>query len=203
MLCVGLTGGIGCGKSRAAHAFERLGAHILDADLIARELVAPGHENLTRIQSRFGPDSILPDGSLNRPLLRSRVFSDPADKAWLEALLHPQIRQLMRERTRQIGRRTPAAVVMQVIPLLVEIGAQKDVDRVLVIDCSPAVQYQRVLGRGGWTAKDIEAAMASQCPRAERLRHADDIIDNDGSPAALEAQVAQLMLRYRQLAGAD
>lgn len=200
MLIIGLTGGLACGKSLVAEQFRALGAHVLDTDLMARELVMPGQASLAAIREHFGAAVIHSDGTLNRAALRSRIFADPAAKAWLEALLHPPIRELLRVRSAAIGRQEPDAVVIQVVPLLFESGGDRQVDRILVVDCDPELQYQRALARGGWQPAEVRAAIATQCSREVRLAHADDVIDNNGTPTYTHAQVAALMARYRALA---
>ncbi|MGE5153535.1 MAG: dephospho-CoA kinase [Bdellovibrio bacteriovorus] len=197
MLLIGLTGGIGSGKSTVAELFARLGAGVVDTDLLARELTEPGTATLAQIADELGADILNPDGSLDRARLRGRVFADPAARARLESILHPPIRDLMLKRAAALK----ALYVILVIPLLFETGQQALVDRVLVVDCPESVQIARVQGRSGLPEAAIAQIMASQVPRAERLARADDIIDNQGAPDTLPPQVRRLHRRYLALAG--
>jgi len=199
VLLIGLTGGIGSGKSTVASLFAGLGAGIVDTDLLARELTEPGTPTLARIAAEFGPEVLNPDGSLDRARLRERVFSDPAARARLEALLHPPIRDLMLER----AARLQAPYVILVIPLLLETGQQSLVHRVLVVDCPEATQVERVRRRSGLPEAEIARIMASQIPRAERLAWADDVIENQGDAGDLPPQVGRLHQRYLALAASD
>lgn len=196
MLLIGLTGGIGSGKSTVAELFTRLGAGTVDTDLLARELTAPGTPTLASIAAQFGADILSPEGSLDRARLRERVFANPTERARLEALLHPPIRGLMLERAAQLR----APYVILVIPLLFETGQQSLIHRVLVVDCPEATQVERVRQRSGLSDSEISGIMQTQVPRAERLARADDIIDNQGDPEALQPQVERLHQRYLALA---
>ena len=194
---VGLTGGIGCGKSAAADEFGRLGAGVVDPDVIARELTAAGGAALPHVKALFGDAFLRPDGAMDRAAMRKRVFSDPAAKRALESLLHPMIRE---ESQRRIAA-SPEPYVVHVVPLLVESpGYRSRVDRVLVVDCPEALQVERVRGRSGLAKAEVRAIIAQQAPRATRLAAADDVIDNGGSLEALRRQVAALDQRYRQMA---
>jgi dephospho-CoA kinase len=194
---VGLTGGIGSGKSAAADEFARLGATIVDTDRIARELTEPGGAALPHIASLFGDAFIDPRGAMDRDAMRKRVFSDPAAKTALERLLHPMIRA-------EADRRIAAAkgpYVVYVVPLLVETGGQRDrVHRILVVDAPEAVQVERVCTRSGLSDKDVRAIIAQQATRPARLAAADDVIENAGTLDALRKQVAVLDARYRKMA---
>ena len=194
---VGLTGGIGSGKSAAADEFARLGATVVDTDAIARELTEPGGAALPHIKSLFGDAFVGADGAMDRDAMRSRVFSDPVAKQALEGLLHPMIRA-------EAERRTAAAegsYVVQVVPLLVESGDyRKRVARVLVVDCPEEVQLNRVVARSGLSEREVRAIMAHQVSRAARLAAADDVIDNAGTLDALRRQVGALHARYVQMA---
>lgn len=194
-LVIGLTGGIGSGKSTAAARFAELGTPVIDTDVIARELVAPGQPALAAIVARFGGDLLDGTGALQRDALRERVFADPAARRDLEALLHPLIRA---ESLRRITT-LPAPYCIWVIPLLVETGARRDVDRVLLIDCPEALQRQRVLDRGLEPAT-LEGIMAAQTTREQRRALADDIIVNDGTPEALRRAVDERHAAYLALA---
>jgi len=196
LLIVGLTGGIGCGKSAAAEIFARLGATVIDTDQIARQLTALGQPAVTAIGEQFGTDYFLPDGNLDRARLRRLVFSDTAAKNQLEALLHPLIKDEVRRRLMTV--QTPYAIVA--VPLLLETGAYRGlVQRVLVVDCGEEQQVERVMERSGLSGKEVRAIMANQISRAERLRLADDIIDNHDDRSALQQQVETLHRIYLQL----
>ena len=184
---VALTGGIGSGKSTVADAFSRLGITIIDADIIARQVVEPDTPALNAIKAHFGQAIINADGTLNRRKLRECIFSDSSEKAWLNALLHPIIHQ---ETQRQIAAaRSP--YVLWVVPLLVENQLHNKADRVLVIDVSPETQIQRTVSR-----EQAEQILAAQATRAQRLAVADDVIDNNGAPDAIASDVARLHAQY-------
>jgi len=194
---VGLTGGIGCGKSAAAHEFARLGAAVVDTDVIARELTAAGGAAAAHVKAMFGDAFMRPDGAMDREAMRKRVFSDPAAKRALESLLHPMIRE---ESQRRIAS-APGPYVVHVVPLLIESpDYRRRVDRVLVVDCPEAVQVERVRGRSGLAEAEVRSIIAQQAARAARLAAADDVIDNGGSLEALRRQVAALDERYKKMA---
>ena len=198
MLRIGLTGGIGSGKSTAAELFAALGVPVIDADVIARELVEPGQPALAEIVAAFGADVVDVQGRLDRRSLRARVFADPAERRRLEAILHPRIHAEMARRT--AARSAP--YVLLVIPLLFEADQRDLVDRVLVVDVSPEVQRLRVGGRDGLTAEQVDAMLAAQWDRRRRLDQADDVIDNNGDLDALQHQVNDLHRRYLASAAA-
>jgi dephospho-CoA kinase len=200
MLHVGLTGGIGAGKSAVSASLRSHGAHILDADQLARELLAPGSEVLEEVVAAFGDDLLDPDGRLVRQRLAERVFADPAARARLDGILHPRINALERERAAAIAARLPEAVIVYEAPLLLESGAGREVDRILVVDLPEALQRERAIARGDRDPDQVRAIMAAQCSREERLSRAHDVIDNSGSWAATEQQIGALMERYRELA---
>ena len=196
-LVVGLTGGIGSGKSAAAQEFERLGATVVDTDAIAHELTAPGGAALEHIKALFGAAFIGPSGAMDREAMRKRVFSDPQAKRALERLLHPLIRA---EAQRRIAA-ARGAYVIYVVPLLVESGDYRGrVDRVLVVDAPEALQLERVARRSRLPEPEVRAIMAQQASRAARLAAADDVLDNSGTLEALRAQVAALHARYVKIA---
>ena len=199
MLIIGLTGGIGCGKSAAAARFAEHGVPVIDADDVAREVVQPGREGLRQIIETFGEDMLTPDGTLDRAKLRKRIFSDPAARESVEAILHPLIRQRMQQLAQQVS----APYCLFVIPLLLETGQQEIVDRVLVVDCPPDLQRRRVRERDGSEPEEIEAILAAQVPRDRRLQAADDIIENDREPAHLPDQVDKLHALYTRLGHQD
>jgi dephospho-CoA kinase len=194
-LVVGLTGGIGSGKSAVAERFAALGVPVIDADLIARELVRPGSPALGQLARRFGP-RVLRSGELDRAYLRELVFRDPGQRQRLEAVLHPLIRQEIQLRIAACG--APYCIV--VIPLLFETGQTDLVDRVLVVDAPAEVQVQRTRDRDGVSADQVRAILAAQVDRDARLRQADDILVNDGALEGLDQQVARLHTKYLNLA---
>jgi dephospho-CoA kinase len=200
MLHVGLTGGIGAGKSSVSAAMRQRGAHILDADRLARELLVPGSEALAAVAARFGAAILTPDGELDRAALGQRIFADADERAALDAILHPRINALEAQRAAAIGERFPEAVVVYDAALLLESGGDEGVDRVAVVDVAPERQLERATARGDRSPDQVRAIMAAQWPRDRRLRAADDVIDNDGPWAETEAQVDRLMERYRTLA---
>lgn len=190
---VGLTGGIGSGKSAAADLFAALGAGMVDTDVIARELTGPGGAAMPAIAAAFGPGVIGSDGALDRTAMRRRAFADAAARKRLEAILHPLIRAESDRRSRA----SPAPYVVLVVPLLVESGSYRErCDRVCVVDCSEATQVARVQARSGLTQAEVRAIMATQASREERLAAADDVIDNEGALAALAPQVEALHREY-------
>jgi dephospho-CoA kinase len=192
-LVVGLTGGIGSGKSAAAEEFARLGATVVDTDAIAHELTAPGGAAIPDVERIFGKEAIAASGAMDRARMREQVFADPAAKRALESLLHP----LIREQSRRRIEAAQGPYVVHVVPLLVESADyRKRVDRVLVIDCPEELQVARVRQRSALSDGEVRAIMATQATRADRLAAADDIIDNSGSLDALRRQVAALHQRY-------
>lgn len=193
---MGLTGGIGSGKSTVANLFADAGIVVVDADEVARQVVAVGEPALAQIVSHFGTELLTADGQLNRSLLRQRVFSDSTDKQWLNALLHPLIRQRMQQQLAKA--QSDYAILMA--PLLLENQLDQTVDQVLVVDVTEAQQLSRTMSRDQNDASLVQAIMASQCSRAQRLSRADQIVDNSGSPADLAAQVATLHQQYLLLA---
>jgi dephospho-CoA kinase len=196
MFVVGLTGGIGSGKSAAADEFEKLGAAVVDTDVIAHELTGKGGAALAGIERVFGKDFIAGD-SLDRKRMRDHVFADPAAKRALEELLHPMIRE---ESARRIAA-ARAPYVVHVVPLLVESADyRRRVDRVLVVDAPEETQVARVRERSRLPEEQVRAIMRTQVSRAERLAAADDVIDNGGSRDALRNQVAALHQKYLQFA---
>ena len=196
-LVVGLTGGIGSGKSAAAEEFARLGAAIVDTDVIAHELTGSGGRAIPGLQKLFGEKAIGPDGAMDRKKMREHVFADPEAKRKLEALLHPLIRE---ESARRIAAaRSP--YVVHVVPLLIESpDYRRRVDRVLVVDAPEDTQVERVRSRSGLSEDEVRAIMRTQVARAERLAAADDVLDNGGSRDALRTQVAALHEKYLQFA---
>jgi dephospho-CoA kinase len=196
-LVVGLTGGIGSGKTAVADAFAALGVAVTDTDRIAHATTAPGSPGLDAVLAAFGPEYRKPDGTLDRGRLRERVFADPEARALLERIVHPLIGEAARREV--AGWKSPYGIL--VVPLLLERGGLKSlVQRVLVVDCPEEEQLRRVMARSGLAAAEVHAIMATQSTRSARLAAADDVIDNAGPLAALVPQVAALDRRYRALA---
>jgi len=196
---VGLTGGIGSGKTLVADAFAALGVDIVDTDVLAHRLSAAGQPGYAAIREEFGKGILRPDGEIDRNTLRRIVFRDGDARTRLESLLHPLIGA---EVERQVRRWTGAYGVV-VVPLLLEReGVRSLVDRVLVVDCPEDEQVRRVVARNGFPPGEVRAIMATQLKREQRLAAADDVVDNAGPPDAIAPQVAVLDRRYRALAAA-
>ena len=195
--CVGVTGGIGSGKSRAAALFGELGADVVDTDNISHELTAAGGSAMPAITAAFGAAAAAPDGSLDRAVMRRLVFEKPDARKQLETILHPRIGECARSRVME----SAAAYVLLVVPLLRETGGYRDlIRRVLVVDCDESLQISRAMQRSNLTADAVRAIMAAQLPRQQRLAGADDVIRNDGNIAQLRGQVADLHYQYMKLA---
>jgi len=195
-LLVGLTGGIGSGKSSAADEFARLGATVVDTDAIAHDLTGPGGAAIPEVKRQFGSAFVDASGAMNRKRMRDLVFTDAEEKQRLEALLHPMIRA---ESGRRIASATGPYVVL-VVPLLVESpGYREQVSRVLVVDCPEALQVARVRQRSGLAEAEVRRIIASQIQRERRLAAADDVIDNSGTIAAMQQSVRQLHEKYLAL----
>jgi dephospho-CoA kinase len=196
-LVVALTGGVAAGKSAVTRRFEALGVPVHDADVAAREVVAPGSEGLAEVVDVFGADVLDSRGQLDRPAMRRRVFADPAARRRLEAIIHPRVRAWLRERA--LAGTAPYCLLA--IPLLAEnIEQYRWVDRVLVVDVPESVQLARLLARDGIDETLARRMIAQQASRADRLALADDVIDNSGDESALDQAVAELHRRYLALA---
>jgi dephospho-CoA kinase len=195
MLRIGLTGGIGSGKSTAATFFKSQGVTVIDLDQIARDLVTPGSPALAQIQQHFGEDILDNQHRLKRQKLAEIIFFDPSQKKWLEELLHPLIRE---EQQHQIYTAKSSYVVIE-IPLLTENNLAETVDRILLIDCPESLQKERALARGTQTPQQIDRILAAQATRKQRQTIADDIVLNDGSTAHMEQQLQALHVKYLQL----
>ena len=198
MVIVGLTGGIGSGKSTVAKMFGDLGVHWVDADIVAREVVEPGTPALARIAEHFGDDILMDNGALDRARLRTLVFEDPAERIWLEGLLHPVIRD---ELIRQLNARNDDATytlpyVMLVSPLLLETNQHELTDRVVVVDVPQEVQVQRTMNRDTNTREQVERIIAAQMPREKRLQNADEVIDNTRELTEVAHQVGELHKQF-------
>ena len=190
---VGLTGGIGCGKSKAAEFFAALGADVVDTDAISHELTGPGGRAMEPIADAFGPDYVRPDGGLDRARMRRLVFADPSAKTRLEGILHPLIRAESRARIRD----SAAPYVVLVVPLLLETGGYRELlSRVLVVDCDESQQVARVVVRSGLTEDEIGRIMRAQLTREKRVAAADDVLANDADIETLHARVEALHEQY-------
>ena len=195
MLKIGLTGGIGCGKSTVARVFEQLKTPVIDADEIAHQLVAIGQPALAQIQQEFGTDVLNPDGSLNRKKLRELIFSDPEQKQKLESILHPLVYQSIQAELKQLN--TPYCIIC--IPLLFETNMTRFVDRILVVDCPVETQIERVRKRDKMTRERIQSIIDSQVSRAYRKAQANDLINNSETNDRLAEEVKKLHNFYLSL----
>ena len=196
MFVVGLTGGIGSGKTAVSDRFAALGIKIVDADVAARVVVEPGRPALAEIAEHFGAEVIDPSGALDRAALRTRVFSDPDARRWLEQLLHPRIADEIRSGIE--GATSP--YTMLVSPLLLEAGQAAYAHRILVVDVPVEVQVARTMARDDNDEAQVRRIIAAQSPREDRLKRADDVIENDKGLGALDRAVAELHARYLALA---
>ena len=193
---VGLTGGVGAGKSTVSRLLAGLGATVVDADALAREVVEPGSPGLATVVAEFGPEILDPDGALDRPRLGALVFAEPERRAALEAIVHPLVRRRAAELE---AAAPPGALVVHDIPLLVETGQAASFDAVLVVDVPPEVQTERLVGERGWSADEVAARIAAQATRADRLAAATHVIDNTGTLEDLRQRVAEV---FAELTGA-
>lgn len=193
---VGLTGGIGSGKTTVANFFAELGVSIIDTDILAHNLTLPGGAAIPAIQKEFGDDFINEDGAMNRQKMREFVFANPAAKQRLEHILHPQIRTACEEAARQ----AQGSYVMFVVPLLIESGtwAQR-VTKIAVVDCQEETQISRVMQRNHFNREQVLAIMRAQATREQRLQHADDVINSEQNLNSLKQQVEQLHQKYLKL----
>ncbi|MEH0666868.1 dephospho-CoA kinase [Vibrio scophthalmi] len=195
-LIVGLTGGIASGKTTVANLFQQhFAIDIVDADVVAREVVEPGSEGLKAIAERYGESMLQADGSLNRAALREAIFSDPKEKTWLDNLLHPMIRQKMLAELEQVT--SPYALL--VIPLMVENNLQALAQRVLVVDVAPEIQIERTMARDNVDEKQARAILSAQASREERLAIADDVIKNDATNEKLLPQITELHQKFLEI----
>jgi dephospho-CoA kinase len=196
MLVVGITGGIGSGKTAVTNLFTELGIVVVDADIAARIVVEPGRRALNEIAEHFGPTILLPDGTLNRAAMRARVFANPDDRRLLERITHPRIAE---EIAQQLKAATSPYVIL-VSPLLIEGDQHKFCDRILVVDVPEEIQLQRTMQRDNNDAELVKRIIASQATRAQRTLRADDIIENTGTVEQLQEKVLKLHQQYLQLA---
>ena len=195
---IGLTGGIGCGKTAVSDLLAKLGAGIVDTDLIAHQITAPHGAAIALIEKQFGPDFIAADGALNRDKMRTLVFAKPEARKSLEAITHPLIRQeTIREALRLSKKGVPYLVF--VVPLLIESGSWMElIDRLVLVDCPAETQIQRVMQRSNLSREEVERILAAQASREERLKHADVVIKNQGSLKDLEVAVQSLHQKILQ-----
>lgn len=193
---VGLTGGVGSGKSTVSAQLAELGAVVIDADVLAREVVAQRTDGFEQVVATFGPDVVGPDGELDRPRLGAVVFADRERRRELEAIIHPRVRARAAELEQEAG---PDALVVHDIPLLVETGQPQDFDAVIVVDVPDDVRIERLLRDRGWTREDAESRIAAQASRADRLAAATHVVDNSGTLDDLRARVESL---YAELTSA-
>ena len=199
LLKIGLTGGIASGKSLVAGMFAKLGAALVDTDVLAREVVAPGEPGLDAVRRLFGPSMLTPSGELNRSAVRTLVFADAAKRRDLEEVLHP----LIRDRTLRKLQHVEGPYAIVAVPLLVETLFGELVDRVLVVDCPASTQLERLMQRDQLPRAEATAMIAAQVDRAGRLQAADDVIDNSGTVELTRRQVERLHQRYLELASAS
>jgi dephospho-CoA kinase len=193
MKLLGITGGVGMGKSTTGALLEKRGVAVVDTDRLARHLVAPGEAALAEISAAFGPSIVLPDGNLDRETLAKRVFADPAERAKLEAILHPKIRQLWQaeiQKWRDSGCERGAVI----IPLLFETEAESHFDSILCVACSPASQLERLQERG-WSRPEIKQRLAAQWPTDEKISRANVVVWTDTTPEAHAAQIDRILAR--------
>jgi dephospho-CoA kinase len=194
MRVLGLSGGIGSGKSLVAQFFRELGAEVIDADQLAREVVEPGQPALEEIKRTFGDDVLLADGRLNRPALANRIFGDPSARERLNAITHPRIRKRMAEEV--IKRAGRSGVLILDIPLLYESGRQDQVEKVIVVWVDRATQLARLMLRDGLSQREAQQRIEAQLPLDEKRERADQVIDNSGSPEQTRRQVEAIYRRY-------
>jgi dephospho-CoA kinase len=197
VLRVGLTGGIGAGKSEVSRRLARYGAVVVDADAIAREVVEPGTDGLAEVVAAFGREVLLPDGGLDRARLGDVVFGDPEARRRLNAIVHPRVGQRMAELDQAAG---PDAIVVHDVPLIAENGRSDAYDMVVVVDAPPRTQLERLTRSRDMTREQAQARMAAQASREQRLAIADIVIDNSGSLAELDRQVGDLWAQLRRRA---
>jgi len=200
MLRVGLTGGIASGKSTVAKGFARLGARVLDADEVAREVVLPGRPAWTKLREVFGSDFFQPDDSLNRNKLRRLIFVDPERRSQLNNIVHPEVMREIQHRSEQMAAMAADAVLVVDVPLLLEVGAADRFDRVVVVYANESVQIDRLMRRDGLSLKEATEALGAQMPLGEKVGKADYVIDNSGTREETQAQVEKVWQELLELA---
>jgi len=201
MLKVGLTGGIASGKSTVSEAFARLGAKVLDADKVAREVVLPGQPAWLKLQQAFGPEFFLPDGEVNRSKLRRLVFANPEERSKLNAIVHPEVMREIDFRFEQLTSSAEHAVVLVDIPLLIEVGVAHRFDKVVVVYANESVQVMRLMQRDGLSREEARQGLSVQIDLREKARKADFVIDNSGTPGETQVQVEKVWQELLALAG--
>jgi dephospho-CoA kinase len=202
MLKVGLTGGIASGKSTVSEAFARLGAKVLDADEVAREVVLPGKPAWTKLRHTFGSEFFHPDGRLNRSKLRRLVFANPEERSRLNAIVHPEVMREIDFRFEQLTSSAEHAVVLVDVPLLLEVEAADRFDRVVVVYVNETVQLDRLMERDGLSAEEASQALSTQIPLRDKVKQADFVIDNSGTLEETQAQVEKVWQELLELARA-
>ena len=202
MLKVGLTGGIASGKSTVSEAFARLGAKVLDADEVAREVVLPGKPAWTKLRHTFGSEFFHPDGRLNRSKLRRLVFADPEQRSRLNAIVHPEVMREIDFRFEQLTSSAEHAVVLVDIPLLIEVGVAHRFDKVVVVYANESVQVMRLMQRDGLSREEARQALSVQIDLREKAKKADFVISNSGTPGETQAQVEKVWQELLELARA-
>lgn len=201
MLKVGLTGGIASGKSTVSEAFARLGAKVLDADEVAREVVLPGKPAWTKLRHTFGSEFFHPDGRLNRSKLRRLVFADPEQRSRLNEIVHPEVMREIDFRFEQLTSSAEHAVVLVDVPLLIEVGVAHRFDKVVVVYANESVQVMRLMQRDGLSREEARQALSVQIDLREKAKKADFVIDNSGTPEETQAQVEKVWQELLTLAG--
>jgi dephospho-CoA kinase len=202
MLKVGLTGGIASGKSTVSEAFARLGAKVLDADEVAREVVLPGKPAWTKLRHTFGSEFFHPDGRLNRNKLRRLVFANPEERSKLNAIVHPEVMKEINSRFEQLTSSAEHAVVLVDIPLLIEVGVAHRFDKVVVVYANESVQVMRLMQRDGLSREEARQALSVQIDLRGKAKKADFVIDNSGTPGETQAQVEKVWQELLELARA-
>ena len=200
MLKVGLTGGIASGKSTVSEVFARLGAKVLDADKVSREVVLPGQPAWLKLQQAFGPEFFFPDGELNRSKLRRLVFADPEERSKLNAIVHPEVMKEINRRFEQLTTSAQDAVVVVDVPLLLEVGVAHRFDRVIVVYVTKSVQIKRLRQRDGLSLEGARRALRTQMVLDKKVEQADYVIDNSGTRAETQAQVEKVWQELLDLA---
>jgi len=201
MLKVGLTGGIASGKSTVSEAFARLGAKVLDADEVAREVVLPGKPAWTKLRHTFGSEFFLPDGEVNRSKLRRLVFADPEQRSRLNEIVHPEVMREIDFRFEQLTSSAEHAVVLVDVPLLIEVGVAHRFDKLVVVYANESVQVMRLMQRDGLSREEARQALSVQIDLREKAKKADFVIDNSGTPEETQAQVEKVWQELLALAG--
>jgi dephospho-CoA kinase len=200
MLLVGLTGGMACGKSFVAAELRSLGCHVIEADELGREVMRPDGEAYAQIVAEFGTSMLDEQGWIDRPKLAALVFGNPAQLARLNAIVHPAVRDQARRQFREIGERDPHAVVIYVAAILIESGAWREMDKILVVSCDRAQQIARAMQRPGAVESGVLARLESQMPLEKKLTFADYVIDTSGEKEETQRQTAKVYENLRRLA---